>query len=47
MNLRAAYRITRAVLKVAPNGGNIINMSSQMGHRRAQPHRLLHDQTWA
>ena len=32
MNLRAAYRITRAVLKVMPDGGNIINMSSQMGH---------------
>lgn len=32
MNLRAAYRITRSVLKVMPDGGNIINMSSQMGH---------------
>ena len=32
MNLRATYRITRAVLKVMPDGGNIINMSSQMGH---------------
>jgi len=32
MNLRAAYRITRSALKVMPDGGNIINMSSQMGH---------------
>lgn len=30
MNLRANYRITRAVLSVMPDGGNIINMTSQM-----------------
>ena len=44
MNLRAAYRITRAVLKVMPNGGNIINMSSQMGHVGA-PNRTVYCMT--
>lgn len=44
MNLRAAYRITRAVLKVMPDGGNIINMSSQMGHVGA-PNRTVYCMT--
>ena len=44
MNLRATYRITRAVLKVMPDGGNIINMSSQMGHVGA-PNRTVYCMT--
>jgi NAD(P)-dependent dehydrogenase (short-subunit alcohol dehydrogenase family) len=44
MNLRAAYRITRTVLKVMPDGGNIINMSSQMGHVGA-PNRTVYCMT--
>lgn len=41
MNLRANYRITRAVLSVMPDGGNIINMTSQMGHVGA-PNRTVY-----
>ena len=44
MNLRAAYRITRSALKVMPDGGNIINMSSQMGHVGA-PNRTVYCMT--
>lgn len=41
MNLRATYRITRAVLEVMPDGGTIVNVTSQMGHVGA-PNRTVY-----
>ncbi|MEM9669203.1 MAG: SDR family oxidoreductase [Pseudomonadota bacterium] len=32
LNIRATYRISRTVLSVMPEGGRIINITSQMGH---------------
>ena len=41
MNLRANYRITREVLSVMPDEGNVINITSQMGHVGA-PNRTVY-----
>lgn len=32
LNVRATYRISRAALDIMPEGGRIINITSQMGH---------------
>ncbi|MEM1036752.1 MAG: SDR family oxidoreductase [Pseudomonadota bacterium] len=44
LNVRTTYRVSRAVLKVVPNGGRIVHMSSQMGHV-GSPNRTVYCMT--
>ena len=44
LNVRTTYRVSREALKVMPNGGRIVHISSQMGHV-GSPNRTVYCMT--